>query len=75
VFSLACAFRALQRATGVPRVFVHWPSDLADRHHGAAADVMRAIIAAQLAASARGGTPTIGDNSLADPSQQGGEFF
>lgn len=59
----------------VPRVFVHWPSDLAERHHEAAADVMASIIAAQLRASAGDDAPTVGDNALADPALQGGDFF
>lgn len=36
----------------VPRVFFHWPSGLATRHHAAGADVLRAAIAAQLTAGA-----------------------
>lgn len=60
----------------VPRVFAHWPSDLADRHHDAAADVMRSILAAQLTATRDGDAPTLGDNALADPQLQGnGVFF
>jgi pyrrolidone-carboxylate peptidase len=60
----------------VPRVFVHWPSELADRHHAAAADVMRSIIAAQIGALRSGDRPTPGNNSLADPALAGGgEFF
>lgn len=55
----------------VPRVFVHWPADLADRHHAAATDVMRAILDAQLTASRTGDAPTTGDNALADPSMIG----
>lgn len=60
-----------------PRVFVHWPSELADRSdlHAAGADVMRAIIGAQLRAISRGDRPTRGDNALADPSLRGGGFF
>jgi hypothetical protein len=54
--------------SAVPRVFIHWPSDLADRHHEAAADVMKAIIAAQLRASRDGDSPVLGDTALADPS-------
>lgn len=57
-----------------PRVFVHWPSELADasqEKHEAAADVMRAIIAAQVADR----RPTKGDNTLADPRLQGATFF
>lgn len=59
----------------VPRVFVHWPSDLADKHHAAAAEVMVAMIGAQLTAPARGEAATAGDNDLADPSLPGGEFY
>lgn len=59
----------------VPRVFVHWPSELAGAHHEAGAAVMKAILGAQLAATARGDAPTVGDNALADPTLQGGEFF
>lgn len=61
--------------TKVPRVFVHWPSELATKHHAAGADVMRTVIEAQLAALKRGDIPTNGDNALADPSLQGGGFF
>jgi pyrrolidone-carboxylate peptidase len=61
------------RAT--PRVFVHWPSELAGVHHRAGAEVMKSILAAQLAALARGEPPTVGDNALADPTLQGGDFF
>lgn len=59
----------------VPRVFVHWPSDLEDKHHVAAADVMRSIIAAQLRATQEGDAPTAGDNALAAPNMEGGAFF
>ena len=59
----------------VPRVFVHWPSDLADKHHHAAADVMRSIISAQLRAMRDGDVPTPGDNALADPELASGVFF
>ena len=58
-----------------PRVFVHWPSELATKHHAAGADVMAAILDAQLIALARGNRPTRGDNALADPTLQGGTFF
>jgi len=57
-----------------PRVFVHWPSELADageEKHEAAADVMRAIIGAQIGDR----LPTKGDNALADPDLQGATFF
>lgn len=58
-----------------PRVFVHWPSELATKHHAAGADVMAAILDAQLLALSRGNLPTFGDNRLADPTLQGGRFF
>lgn len=57
-----------------PRAFVHWPSSLDDAHYGAAADVLRSMIIAQLGAGAQD-APTRGDNSQADPSLQGGGFF
>ncbi|MBX3222941.1 MAG: hypothetical protein KF795_20690 [Labilithrix sp.] len=59
----------------VPRVFVHWPSELDDKHHDAAADVMKAILAAQLTALRDGDAPTLGDSALADPRLEGGVFF
>lgn len=59
----------------VPRVFVHWPSQMDNKHHAAGADVMRSIIDAQLTALAHGDAPTPGDNALADPSLQGGDYF
>lgn len=61
--------------SNVPRVFVHWPSDLADKHHLAGADVMKSIIAAQLRATNDGDAPTPGDNSLAAANLGGGNFF
>jgi hypothetical protein len=63
-----------------PRVFVHWPSELAHVHHAAGAAVMQAIIGAQLAAL-RGTAfqsadlPSHGENALADPTLRGGDFF
>jgi pyrrolidone-carboxylate peptidase len=59
----------------VPRVFVHWPSSMADAHHAAGAEVMKAIVGAQLAAIAHGDMPTPGDNALAAPDLQGGDTF
>jgi pyrrolidone-carboxylate peptidase len=58
-----------------PRVFVHWPSELAEVHHAAGADVMKAIIGAQLSALRAADAPSRGDNALADPTLQGGDFF
>lgn len=59
----------------VPHVFVHWPSEMATKHHAAGAEVMKAILDAQLTALAHGDAPTAGDNALADPTLQGGQFF
>ena len=58
-----------------PRVFVHWPSELADVHHTAGAEVMKAIIGGQLAALRGNDLPSRGENALADPTLQGGDFF
>jgi hypothetical protein len=49
--------------SGVPRVFVHWPSALAGEHLDRGAAVMQAIIGAQLHAF---DAPTRGDNAIAD---------
>ena len=59
----------------VPRVFVHWPSEMATKHHEAGAEVMKAILDAQLTALAHGEAPTPGDNAIADPTLQGGDYF
>ena len=59
----------------VPRVFVHWPAQMDNKHHEAGADVMRSIIDAQLTAMTHGDAPTPGDNAIADPTLQGGDFF
>jgi hypothetical protein len=59
----------------VPRVFVHWPSELDERHHEAGADVMRAILDAELSALARGEAPAPGDNELADADLKGADTY
>jgi hypothetical protein len=60
---------ALQNnASAVPREFVHWPTTLSGSLVTAGAQVMEAIMAAQLSSLASGDTPTRGDNSMADPS-------
>jgi len=59
----------------VPRVFLHWPSAMATMGHEAGADVMRAILDAQLTAAAAGTPPTRGTNDIADPAMPGGAFF
>jgi hypothetical protein len=58
----------------VPRVFVHWPSALKGDQLDAAADVMKAIMGAQLAATARGDRATVGDNAMAEISPSGDTF-
>ncbi len=61
--------------TAVPRVFVHWPSELADTHHAAGAEVMKAILAGQLKALKDGDMPTVGENALASSVETGGAHF
>ncbi len=58
----------------VPRVFVHWPSSLADRHTRTGAQVMASIVDAQLAARATE-PPARGDNASAAPDLRGGDTF
>jgi pyrrolidone-carboxylate peptidase len=60
------------RAT--PRVFVHWPSELTGDLLKPGADLMAAIIDAQLSALQRGDAPVRGDNVIAD-TDGGGDFF
>jgi hypothetical protein len=47
----------------VPRVFVHWPSQMPDSEFAAGAQIMRAIVDAQLTATEK---PTVGDNTIAE---------
>jgi pyrrolidone-carboxylate peptidase len=54
----------------VPRLFIHWPSEMAGHFHEQGADVMRAIIGAQLVAE-----PTRGDNAMAAEGLAGGDVF
>jgi pyrrolidone-carboxylate peptidase len=54
----------------VPRLFIHWPSEMADLFHAQGADVLKAIIGAQL-----GAEPTRGDNAMAAPDLAGGDVF
>ena len=61
--------------TAVPRVFVHWPSEMASKHHAAGAEVMKSILDAQLVALARGDKPTVGTNLFADSTLPGGNTF
>lgn len=59
----------------VPRVFMHWPSTLAGRHLDAGADVMKAVIDAQLDTIAtKRELPTVGTNALAEISPSGDTF-
>jgi hypothetical protein len=55
-----------------PRVFAHWPSELATRHTSAGRDVMRAVLDAQLSTSE---APTRGQNADAAPDLAGGSTF
>jgi hypothetical protein len=55
----------------IPRVFMHWPSSLGGAHLGAAADVMKAAIDAQLTAKER---PVVGTNAMAEIQATGGTF-
>jgi hypothetical protein len=48
---------------------------MATKHHAAGAAIIKAIIDAQLTALARGEAPTLGENGLAAPTLQGGDFF
>lgn len=54
---------------------MHWPRDIRGAHTSAAADVMGAIIGAQLRALDTGDAPTLGDIARADPSVRGGDFY
>lgn len=67
--------QAMHDFRAVPRVFVHWPSTLAGKHLDAGADVMRAMIDAQLYASrSKIELPTIGSNARAEISPSGDTF-
>lgn len=65
------AVRVRRDLRAVPRVFVHWPSSLAGEHLTAGAEVMRAIVDAQLAATT---PPTLGDNARAELRPSGDTF-
>ncbi|MDP3277463.1 MAG: hypothetical protein Q8Q09_19915 [Deltaproteobacteria bacterium] len=68
--------RVTRDLRNTPRVFVHWPSTLKGAHLSASADVMRAMIAAQLQALRDGGAalPTLGNNTDAEIMASGGWF-
>jgi pyrrolidone-carboxylate peptidase len=59
---------------GTARVFLHWPSTLAGAHLEVAADVLRAVIGAQLRATREGDAATRGDNSRAELRPSGDTF-
>jgi pyrrolidone-carboxylate peptidase len=67
--------KLLHDTRAVPRVFVHWPSTLSGSHVDAGAEIMKAIVDAQLAAL-RDGTsaPIVGDNSMAEIQPSGPTF-
>jgi pyrrolidone-carboxylate peptidase len=60
------------RAT--PRVFLHWPSTLAGAHLEVGAEVLRAVVGAQLRATRGGDLPTRGDNARAELQPSGDTF-
>ena len=68
----APATRISRDTRKTPRVFAHWPSDLATRHTSAGRDVMRAVLDAQLSTSE---APTRGQNADAAPDLAGGSTF
>ncbi|MBK6698056.1 MAG: hypothetical protein IPG50_38610 [Myxococcales bacterium] len=61
--------------SAVPRVFVHWPFEIAPSFVGAGSDVLKAMAGAQLGALARGDQPTRGENAAADPTLRGGSSY
>jgi hypothetical protein len=58
----------------VPRVFIHWPSELAGAHLPAAADVLRSVISGQILATRAGDRPTPGNNAAAEIKPEGDTF-
>lgn len=58
----------------VPRVFAHWPSELAERHTARGKSIMLAILDAQLS-HAVSDAPKRGSNADAAPGLQSGETF
>jgi hypothetical protein len=58
----------------VPRVFAHWPSELAERHTARGKSIMLAIVDAQLSHAATDGAKR-GSNADAAPGLQSGETF
>ncbi len=67
--------RIARDMTAVPHGFVHWPSELGAAEVPRAARVLRAMLAAQLAASARGDAAARGNNHDADDTVVGGPTF
>jgi pyrrolidone-carboxylate peptidase len=62
--------------TTTPRVFVHWPSELSGAHLSSAAQIMAAMMDAQLHALATGqDDPTTGSNDLAEIAGSSGDTF
>jgi pyrrolidone-carboxylate peptidase len=68
--------RLTRDVRAVPRVFIHWPSDLAGVHLDAGTEVMKAILSAQLRALREGGAslPVVGDNRDAEIAPTGGWY-
>ena len=63
-------------ARAVPRTFMHWPSKLTDdaRFTSAGAEIVKAVIDAQLNATQNGDRATIGNNANADATLGGDTF-
>lgn len=63
--------RLARDARKVPRTFLHWPSSLSGKHVGDAAQVLGAVLDAELATSV---APTVGSNAMAEIQASGGTF-
>jgi hypothetical protein len=63
-------------ARAVPRTFMHWPSKLVDDSSftSAGAEIVKAVIDAQLTATKNGDKATVGDNANADATLGGDTF-
>ncbi len=61
-FSMGLAVSLAEDRSHIPRLFIHWPKPLSRDQDAAAADVLRAVIGAQL----RHGQPYPGDNDIAE---------
>ncbi len=64
--------RLTRDLNAVPRVFLHWPSQLAQSHVRVGVEITKAIMDAQLFATSNGDLPTYGDNAIANFEVSGG---